>query len=216
MKTYKINFKMSAPLAFTVPPVFDGILAYAYAREVMGSKFVQALTIEPQNNMLEYKEMPLRLHDDGYFMATRMFWDESKAVEHIQRWRKRWAAKHDKLADFGKHKRKVRIDSGEFKSYDMPLTCLTVDKVWFYFQSSQVEEVIRLLDKWVSFIGKKRSQGYGYYDGFEIEERPYDFPLGCRPVPARFVDMSKVSGTVKYCSWRPPYWLPENFEECFC
>lgn len=216
MKTYKITFIMDAPLAFVTPPLFDGIMAYAYVREKMGSKFVQTLNIDKDDKMLDFEDLPIQRHEKGYFLASRMFWDEKRAVPHIQRWRKRWASKHDRIADFGKGKRKVGVGSGEYKSYDMPLTCITIDKVWFYFRSEKLEEVKYLLEKWVNFIGKKRAQGYGYFDRFEIEECNYDFPLGSRPIPARFVDMRNVSGTVKYCSWKPPYWLPENFEECFC
>lgn len=215
MKTYKVTFAMEAPLAFTDPPMFDSLISYAYAREVLGDKFSQKLNISP-NEMLDYSKMPIVQHKNGYFMASRMFWDEENAISHIQRWRKRWAAKRDYLTDFEKKKRKVRINAGEYKSYDMPLTCITTHHVWFYFQSDDIQKVKILLKKWIHFIGKKRSQGYGFFNHFEIEESNYDFPIGFRPIPVRFLKPADIDNDcqLKYTSWKPPYWLPDNFENC--
>jgi hypothetical protein len=212
MQTYKIIFKINTPIAFTDTPLFDGILSYAYAREVLGDKFTQKLSL---NESIDFSGMPVEM-EDGYFIASKMFWDEKAAVEHTQRWRKRWANKRDSLADFGKLKRKVRVDSGEFKSYDIPLSCLSVPEVWFYFKTGNVEEVSRLLEKWVYFIGKKRSQGYGEVADFAIEKSDYDFPIGFRPIPADLIDISNLQGkiNVRYCSWKPPYWEPGNFSDC--
>jgi hypothetical protein len=150
-------------------------------------------------------------------MASRMFWDETKAVEHTQRWRKRWANQHDEIADFGKQIRKVRISAGEFKSYDMPLRVVAIENVWFYFQSESMQEVDRLVRKWIYFLGKKRSQGYGEISFFNIEKAEFDFSKIFRPIPAESFqhDLQKFENIeIRYCAWKPPYWLPENFAQC--
>lgn len=217
MKTYKITFLLNSPLAFTDTPTFDAILSYAYAREVLGDKFLQKLNYE-EKEIIDYSGMPIEQNKGGWFMATKMFWDKKNAVSHVQRWRKRWAAKRDYLTDFQKLKRKVRVNAGEYKSYDMPLTCITTNQVWFYFRSEDIQEVKILLDKWIYFIGKKRSQGYGEIASWDIEGSDYDFPFGCRPIPVEKLEMEEVMQQseikIRYCSWKPPYWLPENFEHC--
>lgn len=217
MQTYKIIFKLATPVSFIDIPTFDGILSYAFAREKLkGQSFAQKLNITKEE-LLDFSEMPISMHKKGYFIASRMFWDETKAVEHIQRWRKRWANQHDKLSDFGKKIRKVRINSGEFKSYDMPLRVIAIDKVWFYFQSESLSEVDRLVRNWIYFIGKKRSQGYGEISFFNIEKYDFDFTRIFRPIPINIIGMNlenEFNYQIKYCAWKPPYWLPDNFEQC--
>ena len=215
MQTYKITFKLATPISFIDIPTFDGILSYAFAREKLKrQEFAQKLNLSKEE-MLDFSEMPISMHEKGYFMASRMFWDENKAVEHTQRWRKRWANQHDVIADFGKHIRKVRINSSEFKSYDMPLRVVAIDEVWFYFKSEVLSEVDKLVRKWIYFIGKKRSQGYGEISSFDIKEVDYDFNGAFRPIPASLFDLNRFKKVeVKYCAWKPPYWLPANFDEC--
>jgi CRISPR type IV-associated protein Csf3 len=217
MQTYKITFKLITPISFIDIPTLDGILSYAFAREKLkGQGFAQKLNITKEE-MLDFSEMPISLHEKGYFMASRMFWDEEMAIEHTQRWRKRWANKHDKIADFGKQIRKVRINAGEFKSYDMPLRVVAIDKVWFYFKSESMPEVDRLVRKWIYFLGKKRSQGYGEISFFNIEKSDYNFNGAFRPIPTFLFDVDFTKFTkveIKYCAWKPPYWLPENFNQC--
>jgi hypothetical protein len=215
MQTYKITFKLATPIAFIDIPTFDGLLAYAHAREVCKpTGFVQKLSIAKEE-MIDFSKMPIAMHEKGYFMASRMYWNEKEAVEHTQRWRKRWDTKHDELADFEHLKRKVRINSSEFKSYDMPLRCVSIDKVWFYFQSNSLPEVDRLVRKWIYFLGKKRSQGYGEITFFNIEKAEFDFSGNFRPIPIEFCDINKPGEyNVQYTAWRPPYWLPDNFTQC--
>jgi hypothetical protein len=217
MQTYKITFKLATPISFIDIPTFDGILSYAFAREKLkGQGFAQKLNISKEE-MIDFSEMPIIMHEKGYFMASRMFWNEAKAVEQTQRWRKRWANEHDHIADFGKQIRKVRINAGEFKSYDMPMRVVAIDKVWFFFQSASMQEVDRLVRKWIYFIGKKRSQGYGEISFFNIEKSDFEFSGAFRPIPAEIfgIDLERFGKMeIRYCAWRPPYWLPDNFEQC--
>lgn len=217
MQTYKIIFKLLTPVSFIDIPTFDGILSYAFAREKLkGQRFVQKLNLTKEE-ILDFSEMPIAMHENGYFMASRMFWDKSKAIEHTQRWRKRWANKYDGIADFGNKIRKVRINSSEFKSYDMPLRVMSIDSVWFYFQSESMQEVDRLVRKWIYFIGKKRSQGYGEISFFNIKKAEFDFSKIFRPIPSESlkIDFQKFEKIeIRYCAWKPPYWLPENFAQC--
>lgn len=212
-ETYKITFEMVKSMSFIDLPTFDGILSYAFAREKNGDKpFIQKLNYE-SDELIDFSEMPITRHENGYFIASSMFFGDCEIIEDTQRWRKRWDCKNDRLADFGKNKRKIDISRGQFKSYDMPITTKLIEKCWFYFQSTNVNEVERLLKKWIHFLGKKRSQGYGEIKSFKIETTKFDFNKIYRPIPVKFLD-SYDSEKIKYCAWRPPYWLPDNFDNC--
>lgn len=216
---YKITFNMKAPICFIDKPIFDAIIAYCYAREYLGNKFKQALNYD-EKELIDFEAMPIKRHKDGYFIATWMFWE--KEVEYQGSWKKRWANEHDHLADFGKLKRKVRINAGEHKSYDMPMNLHHIPKAWFYFDSEDVNEVMRLIDKWIFGIGKKTSQGYGEFSSYVIEKCDFDFQgESCRPIPIsedQFMEIMKTpnSLSLKYTGFRPPYWLPQNQGYCVC
>jgi len=215
--TYKITFNMNTSIAFIEPPTFDGVLSYAHAREMLpGQEFMQKLNIE-ESEILDFSGMPLVMHRDGYFVASRMFYDDSAAIEDTQRWRKRWEHKHDAMADFRGHVKKVRINAGEFKSYDVPLQVVNIDQAWFYFQSENIGDVQRLVEKRIYFLGKKRSQGYGEIASFTIEESEFDFSTTYRPIPvaeSRVAGLIRQGVKVQYTGWRPPYWLPRNHAYC--
>jgi len=214
-KTYKIIFTLSTPMAFIDLPTFDGILSYAFVRDLNGDKpFVQKLNYEP-DELIDFSKMPVTMHEKGYFMASSMFYGDCEILEETQRWRKRWDCKNDEIADFGENKKKIDISRGQFKSYDMPISTKLINQCWFYFQSTQVKEVERLVSKWINFLGKKRSQGYGEIKEFRIELFNFDFNQVFRPIPTIFFDSTAINEqNIKYCAWRPPYWLPANFEKC--
>jgi hypothetical protein len=136
-------------------------------------------------------------------------YNEAQAVETVQRWRKRWDQRHEALADFGKNKRKVDVQRGEFKSYDMPIRIVVVPEVWFIFESDNVPEVERLVAKHIFSIGKKRTVGHGEIAGFSIE--PCSDKI-IRPIPECLC--SGASGDVRFCTWKPPYWDVSNAEKC--
>lgn len=140
-----------------------------------------------------------------------MFFDGNCSIEQTSSWKKRWANKHDSIADFGKSKRKIDVGRGEYKSYDMPVNLVSTPEVWFFFYSNNVGNVEYLIDKHIVYLGKKRSQGYGEISDFTIDSVTDGKII--RPIPKRFFD-SLPPGELKYCAWKPPYWLPDNFEIC--
>jgi hypothetical protein len=211
---------MNTPAAFIYLPTFDGILSYAFVREVFKQKkltFIQKLFDDPETTP-DFAGMPICLHPDGYFIASKMFFDESELIEDTQRWRKRWDQKHQNLADFGKKLRQVEIVRGQFKSYDVPISTKLIRNCWFVFQSDDIKQVEYLIENWIFFIGKKRSQGYGEIKSFAIEETVFDFDTIYRPIPKILVSPETMikTGTItfSYCAWKPPYWSPGNFAEC--
>lgn len=210
---YKITFQLRTAVSFIERPTFDGMLAWCYMKDKYGI-VEQKLNIE---NVESFDDMPLVRHPEGYFLASWMQFDEDLAVEFTQTWKKRWANQHDHLADFGKKVKKVRINAGDYKSYDMPIVLQNVKEVWFYFASENVDRVRSLLTNHLWGIGKKTAQGYGEIESFEIEEievNPFLTSI-LRPTPVNSSDLKNLTNlSVKMMGFRPPYWLPEN--QAFC
>jgi len=216
MTNFKITFQLGTPLSIMTPPTFDGVLSYAYARETLGESFEQRLSL-PKDTVIDFSPMPIIQHKKGYFMASAMQWDKENMVEFQEKWRKRWDAKNDHLVD---KPAKIRIQQGKYKSYDVPYPLKDIKEVWFYFQSNDVQEVERLVSKWILFLGKKRAYGQGLVDSFKIEESDFDFTQMFRPIPKDKVDVNSIINQSNfkfgfaYCGWKPPYWLPDNITEC--
>jgi CRISPR type IV-associated protein Csf3 len=214
---YKITFQLSTPLSIMTPPTFDGVLSYAYARETLGESFEQRLSL-PKDEIIDFSPMPITMHPKGYFMASQMQWDKDNMVEFQEKWRKRWDARHDHLVDKAV---KIRIQQGKFKSYDVPYPLKDIKTLWFYFQSDNVQEVERLVSKWIMFLGKKRAYGQGLVESFGIEQDDtFDYSGVFRPMPKEAIDIQELTKQPNfkfgfaYCGWRPPYWLPNNITEC--
>jgi len=156
------------------------------------------------------------MHKNGYFLASTMFFDEN--VEFTERWRKRWDNRNDFKVDFKKQKRKIQINRAEFKSYDMPYSLNSIPKVWFYFQSTNIDYVRYLLFEYLLGIGKKIAYGNGIIDNYTIETTDFNFNTVFRPIPKRFVSedmiMKGQSVNLMYCAYKPPYWNIDNFDDC--
>lgn len=209
---YKITFSLKTPICLSDNIMFDGLIAYSYAQEMINTQNGK-LSFD-KDELIDFSGMPIVQHKDGYFMASWMFWKQ-ESVQYIDSWKKRWSNEYDEYSDFGKNKRKVRINSSEFKSYNTPIPILDIDECWFYFQSDNLFEVSRLLDNNIIALGKKISQGYGIIDSWSISELDYDpFTNIIRPIPAKEKDVSSGNCNVEYRSWKPPYWLPDNFDYC--
>lgn len=208
---YKINFKIKTPLCYQGMIMFDGILAYAYAQEVLGSTNAQTQKLSySKDELIDFSPMPIVKNENGYFMASWMFYEKDGVVEYLSSWKKRWANEYDHLSDFGKNKRKVRINNSKFKSQNIPIRLIDIRECWFYFQSEDVSRVAYLIQKHIVGIGKKISQGNGLISSFEIENINHDpFKKVIRPIPVA----TKTRDSV-YIGFYPPYWMSEN--QSFC
>lgn len=205
---YKITFNFVSPICFIDQPVFDSIIAYALIKEKQGS-VIQKLNLDQID---DFSELPIKKHKDGYFISSVMFFNEN--INSTGSWKKRWANKYDFIADFGKSKRKINITRSEFKSYDVPINLYSIKQGWFYFDSDNIDRVKELIDKYIVGIGKKISQGYGFFDSYTIESSNVNFDkILMRPIPANKTDLP---GIIKYTGWKPPYWLPANMDLCKC
>ena len=208
---YKITFQLATPVSFIDRPTFDGILAYAYARELNAGKPEFTKQSFSETELIDFSKMPIAMHPDGYFMASQLMYNESCARETVQRWRKRWDQKNERFADFGKNKRKIDVQRGEFKSYDMPIRLVVVPEVWFVFESNNVHEVERLVAKHVFSLGKKHTVGHGEISGFNITEVNEDI---IRPIPFRLLNNCDKDTEIRFCTFAPPYWDVSKADKC--
>lgn len=211
---YKITFDLKTPVSFTAKPVFDALLAWCYIKDRHGF-VIQSLSVA---NIENFNQLPIIRHEKGYFMASWMQFDPSKTIEYTGSWKKRWANQHDHLVDFKGKSRKVLINAGQYKAYDMPIVLHDIRKVWFYFQSNDIDEVQRLIDTHLWGIGKKTAQGFGQIGAYKIESITHNpFTAIIRPIPVEIGDMTALKNIkTRLMAWKPPYWLPENMTYCLC
>lgn len=235
-KHYRITFRLTAPCVFIDRPMLDGILAYALWRErephaPQKLSYADEETAAFQTMLREH--LPLAWSEHGYPLASHLQWHERQ--EQIAVKRKKWENDHDHLADFGKTVRKVKVDSGAYKSYELPRVANTFDSthpklafspfghVWFDFVSADVERVCALLDKHIAGLGKDVGQGQGSWSEYILEEQTEPFvPVLMRPVPQTSVtkeelrmllDTGKKVST-RLMAWRPPYFDARSAVVC--
>lgn len=220
---YKIKFELRNALSFTSLPTFDSILAWCYIKDKYGH-VEQHLNI-PANELESFDDLPILKHERGYFLASWMMFDQCNGYENPHpkyestgSWKKRWANEYDFLVSVkeGKVKR-IRINAGEFKSYDIPIVIFDLKSVWFYFKSNNVGEVERLVKTHLYGIGKKTAYGYGEIKTFvitELDHDPFEESV-IRPIPMQPTDLTSGKNIKsKLMAWKPPYWLPSN--QTFC
>lgn len=216
MSVYKIHFKLSSPICFTDRPLFDALMVYCWMKEEHGNVLVQ-LDLPP-GKLSSFPGLPIEYHKDGYPLSSVMMFSEN--IEFMGSWKKRWASKHDGLADFKKTQRKVHTGKGAFKSYDMPLQLHNIKEVMFFFKGDATK-VSYLIDRHLTGIGKKISQGYGFFESYRIEkaaDKIFDHML-LRPIPAISAMKTDIvkrdpNYLIKYCGYRPSYYLQENQTKC--
>jgi hypothetical protein len=215
----KATFYLSSPVSFTERPVFDSLLYYAYMTKRVGKYAYLTPTGRELKELLAGVKLPLNMQD-GFYLCSYAFFGQS--VEGSDSWKKRWESRYDRHADFGRGMRRVNTGSGEYRSYNVPFSALSVERIWFYYDTEQPKQVRELIDDYLVGIGKKVNIGFGWIDRVEYEPAADSaaFRGYCRPLPKDFARESIEAIFPEYPklrivrgACRPPYWLPENQEE---
>lgn len=216
---YKITFTLKSGFCAAYPPLFDSILSWAYcvayANRDTDLRGELVWMSDDDSRVFDFSTVLTIVYRDGLPCASEMFWDKDAAVLDVIRKRKKWDNKNDDIADFGKKKAQAQINKGEFKSYDIPYQVTVVDKVWFYFESNDLEGVRDLL-RYVVGLGKHASEGYGEIESYEIEpESELSFESGriLRPIPVAWMGEQPYRRQLR--AWKPPYWNPANNVLCY-
>ncbi|MED0680346.1 hypothetical protein P4T20_13765 [Aneurinibacillus thermoaerophilus] len=195
--------------------MLDSILAYAWMTENHPDILHNSC---PGKDGVELIHPTLPLQWRGaYWAASAGFYIEYG--QGIEYWHRRPndtdAARY---VDFQGKRGKIETKSGFMKAYRMPQIIRTVSSIEFYAVGDK-KEVSRLLNRYITNIGKKGAQGYGAVREWEVIDWPEDWsekgPYGImRPTPFRGELPSVETYQVKKAGVRPPYWLPENQEVC--
>lgn len=215
---YKATMYLGSPVNISDRPVFDGLLYYAYMAERVGKYDYLSPIGSELDDIIRNVRLPLNWQD-GFYLCSYAFYGD--AVMGMDSWKKRWNSRHDSFADFGKALRRVNTASGELKSYSVPFPAMSVDKLWFYYDTNSPEEVRRLLDNFLVGIGKKVSIGFGWikYIRYELADDSCRYRTYCRPLPAAFIDTNMFAVlsefpqmVMRVGAFKPPYWYPPHQE----
>lgn len=148
---------------------FDSILAYAwmllYHPDVLQNRDLRI------DNIIE-PELPLAKDENGRWKSSVGFYKQY--VEIIEYWHKKINDFDAQFyVDFGGRRGKIDSQKGEYKAYRMPQVIRVIGDVEFYCVGDK--DGIEHLLKYVTNIGKKGSQGYGYVKEWIIEEIDEDY-----------------------------------------
>jgi len=214
MQGYKLHVTFYSPCVFYHRPILDSILSYCLQRESQNHLGYYAGTwrdreFEGINRLPEViafqREIP---------MTTFLQYGGNIPV-YMDSWKKRFEPKHVHLADFGKARRRIDTTSGQYRSFNMPLSAKVIQDGWFGFIGDG-ERVLELMNRWIWAIGKKPSEGFGVIDSIRLEPwvcAAKDI-LALRPVPIDVAKEWELNGIEQFCAWRPPYWGRRNHARC--
>lgn len=216
MRGYRVDITFYSPLVFYDPPILDGLVLYAIAKEMNEHRCSYFTPWQQKRGIDGVKELKRFIkYEDKIFLSTQMQYDKESSCEFLDSWKKRFDAKNSKLAGFGKAKRRIDIASGPYRNHNMPLPAKAINKAWWYFIGDG-EAVERFLRENIVAIGKKRSEGFGWIKHLEI--LPEDIKsikiLKLRPIPEDVAGENKIGGQKRIMAWQPPYWEKRNQAIC--
>lgn len=215
---YKATMHLGSPINISERPVFDALLYYAYMAERVSKYDFLSPSGAELHEIIKTVHLPLN-SQDGFYLCSYAFYSEY--VLGMDSWKKRWNSRHDDYADFGKAMRRVNTASGDMKSYSVPFPAMSVQKLWFYYDTNSPEEVRRLLDNYLVGIGKKVAIGFGWIKNIEYElaDDSSIYRVYCRPLPKEFVGPNIMAMfpsfpkmTRRPGAYKPPYWYPPHQE----
>ena len=203
----KVIFEMRSPVVTTDYIFLDGLISSAVFKDCIPNYF----DIPQNRNELIHIPLPLKLcgTDEAFYAASIGYAD--KIVEGIDHWRKRTEIESEK---------KIRVGSGQYKMYDMPMPTQWAER-WIFYASGDIEEVRRLLTTHIRAIGKKCSQGFGAVKKITVESTDHDWSVIKDGVPMRPIPVSGAGDfdldcdVIMYYAYRAPYWHSKNMTQCY-
>lgn len=221
-KNFKVIMHMSSPIAVMDNIVLDSIISAAACKEILGDDYYSGAnetgTKELQDSILS------KILDKQYDVyCTSYGLGDNK--EFVGTWSKRFDTKNDDLIKHeGKGKNRLDIGAGYYKNYHMPIILKSYKEIVFYVRGD-LDKIQELLKKYIYFIGKKGSQGYGQIKEYEFKEIKDNYSIIkdkkiMRNVPVRFEKELKQKAIIKNNiimekSIIPPYWRQDYRELCF-
>lgn len=148
-------------------------------------------------------------HDSGAWYWAVSLGQYETTKEYVYHWHRRFAAERERYMDLsGKKSGRINIAAGYMKIYRHPVPVIVTPEIVWY-AVGDADELRRMLAK-VSYIGKNRSQGFGWIGEWRVEPCDADYseigPDGerMRDLPTKEDRAEGVEGV------RPPYWVRYN------
>lgn len=231
MSTYKIVFTLNCDTVLNEIPTFDALLSFAYAKYILTTKegrdyYLKQTTSEyfkslpildfipqrlsiPADEQIDFSTLPISQHKDGYFLATTglVVGEDLETRQYY----KRFDSLNTDLIKL-KGKRIIKTNKSTFKNEIKIIGVKYINTITFYFNSPSINLIKKLLT-YLPSIGKKGSLGYGFIESSHIETSDFKFNSIYRPIPLRLLP-EIPEGAIRYCGWKPPYWMPDNMEAC--
>lgn len=216
---FKVIAHMKTPMVAIDPIILDSIISAAKAKEILGEDFYTGDNIAGTREDIESMLDPILDKQNGVYCASMGLGDNR---EYVGSWSKRWDDKNDDVVEFkGRGKQRVDIGAGFYKNYHMPLVLKSYKTLNFYVRGN-IEEVKRLLENYIFYLGKKGSQGYGQIRKWEFEEMEENWSVWkdnkpMRPIPVRhceeYIETQMKTGepiNARQHPVIPPYWRKET------
>jgi hypothetical protein len=206
-ETLKITASLTSPYVSTDYIFFDALVSSSVWQDMMQDK---AFNVPENKTDTFYIPLPIKQigTKEPFYSASTGF--PKQAVEGTARWRKQ--------TDIESRK-KIRIGSGEFKRYDIPMPYTSAEEIIFYANGNKAE-IERLL-AYIPSIGKKRTQGYGNIRTWQVDQSEHDWSIVKDGVPMRPIPISEATlfnlecDVEMFFAYRPPYWHRKNMTRCF-
>lgn len=230
-EVYCLQVDLGSPIAASDPYIhLDSFVAYAAGVESVGHDGLEAME-DGDDPTYFVDEMPFKryTHDDQWVWATSaagIATPDKETLSETERWSTTKWRKH--FDDDPVHQIKethINTSSGSFKSYNAALPYTAADTLTFFFEVAADAEpgrVIDLIERHVSGIGKKRSQGFGRINDMEIvptagnvESAIYHDGRILRSTPVKFASGIPTEVRMERRTTRPPYWHAKNQEMAF-
>lgn len=220
MRPYKLEISFYSPLILYHLITLDALVTYALAmrrpNHHKGYFCKPQIMIKQEDSDIIKRELHhlITHHTPLYPVTMASYIQPVQKIEYLDSWKKRFESKYAKLADFGKARRRIDTTSGKYRSYNMPLPAVVVQKAFFAFIGKS--DVADMVNDYIVGIGKKRNQGFGWIRDIELSEADYTcFDIACmRPIPEEIAKKHGIKGMLKYCAWQSPYWLRDNMCKC--
>jgi len=221
----KITFRMSTPIAIMGYIFLDALISAACAKEMLGDDYYNGLMNQKDLNgghEFNTDDLPIYFNKTlNIYHASTGFGDN---LESVCSWSKRWDNKNDNIVKFkGNTKGRVDIGAGYYKNYHMPIIIKSYKNIYFY-ANCEIKKVEYLLNKYIHFIGKKPSQGYGEIKEIIVKKMNNDYSIWDKSNNNKHIlrrpimvssQKNKLSNRIEKISVRPPYWRTDYLEYCY-
>ena len=196
----QIDCYLATPLIVYRWIFLDGLLAFC----VLDTYFTTDLFKEDE---AYYVPLPLERRGNLHWYWAASVGLYEKAVWSRTVWRKNYRTWAGDDLGYGA----IEFD------YHMPMPVLSISHLKFFCVGNK-REIEKLLQR-ITHIGKKRAYGYGEVKKWKVTVINADHSelwnnTLVRPIPITECKYQIVGEKALY-GYRPPYWCPENFTECW-